>query len=31
MANILDMIKKELEPTDQVQNQYRALYDRKEG
>lgn len=31
MANILDVIKKELEPTDQVQNQYRALYDRKEG
>ena len=31
MANLLDSVKKELEPTDQVQNQYRALYNRKEG
>ena len=31
MADILNLVKKELEPTDQVQNQYRALYNRKEG
>ena len=31
MANIVDLVKKELDPTDQVQHQYRALYDRKEG
>ena len=31
MANALDLFKKELEPGDQVQHQYRALYSRKEG
>ena len=31
MANVLDVIKKELEPADQVPHQYRALYNRKEG
>jgi hypothetical protein len=31
MANIADLVKKELDPADQVQHQYRALYNRKEG
>ena len=31
MANIVDLVKKELDPTDHVQHQYRALYNRKEG
>ena len=31
MANILDLVKKELEPAEQVQHQYRVLHNRKEG
>ncbi|MCW4037939.1 MAG: PH domain-containing protein [Candidatus Bathyarchaeota archaeon] len=31
MANIVDLVKKELDPADQVKHQYRALYNRKEG
>ena len=31
MAHIYDLVKKKFKPTDQIQSQYRALYNHKEG